>query len=204
MGDDSSFPGAFPFQGQQRAVTKPEMPRMGPGNGSRALEGAWSGDGGCGQGPAALAVPWVSPALPSGSGSWGWGAVGCSGPRGDDRSPSGAGSRVLCEAPRRPLPRRGRDKGKGSTDLGRRVNTGCWLLPAPRFPPPPAAGAAGGPSRATLSPLSLAAGHRGGGWQRTPHVLVPGGSHLFTRPVAGSHPAAPGARCWHRGCRVYH
>lgn len=118
---------------------------------------------------------------------------GTVGPQDRARFPLGAGSRVLYEAPRRPLPRRGRDKGKGCTDLGRRVNTGCWLLPAPRFPPRSATPE--GPTKP--QPLSLAPGtpqwrvakdtaHAGAWWESFIHSS----HHLQLRPSSSECPGA--------------
>lgn len=70
--------------------------------------------------------------------------------------------------------------------MGRRVNTGCWLPPAPRFPPLPAAAGAASSPRGSSQAVALCHWQQGchsGGWQRTPHTLVPGRSHLFTRPI---------------------
>lgn len=186
------FPRSFPFQHQHKAATKQRMPQPGPGNSQVQLWG--------GKTSPALLCGSISLALP-----WGRGAVGHSGSPGQCWVPLRADSRVLYEAPRRPLPRRGRDKGMGSSDLGRRVNTaaGCWLLPAPL---PCSSRCCQQPPRLVPSrALCLwQQGHHSGGWRRTPRTLVPGGSHLFTRPITGFGPAAPSAPCWHWGHQVYH
>lgn len=139
----SPFVAAFPFQGQQRATTKQRMPPLDPGNNAVAMDSCVSW--GHGAGPAAPPVLWVSRVPPCGSGSlalpWGRRAVGCS--ESLWRVPLGAGRRAIYEVPCCPLLQHGRDKGMGSTDLGCRVNTGCWLL-RHRLPAYPAARAAGG------------------------------------------------------------
>lgn len=139
----SPFVAAFPFQGQQRATTKQRMPPLDPGNNAVAMDSRVSW--GHGAGPAAPPVLWVSRVPPCGSGPlalpWGRRAVGCS--ESLWRVPLGAGRRAIYEVPCCPLLQHGRDKGMGSTDLGCRVNTGCWLL-RHRLPAYPAARAAGG------------------------------------------------------------
>lgn len=140
-GGGCPFPGPFPFQHQHKATTKQRMPQLGPGNSQVWLWGQ-------GEEPTLLSRVGPDP--------WGRGAVGHSG------SPLRADRRVLYEAPRRPLPWRGRDKGVGSTDLGRRVNTGCWLLPTPTALPSSSRCRRGSQQpprvRPSHGPLSLTAG----------------------------------------------